>query len=197
MARKTPPVDKKSPDAPLNAREARFVLELMVDNSPSKAAERAGYAARSASSVSGRMMKKPKIIAAIEKERSKLREAVTLDADAVLKQYANLAFFDIRKAYAPDGKLLPLNELPPEVATAITAIDTTETEDGGRVRRVKFAPKIAALEAIGKHLGMFAPKRVEVSGPNGGPIPTAAEETARGMDDATLRRVMKAMEGGK
>jgi phage terminase small subunit len=77
--------------------------------------------------------------------------------EKVLQEYARIAFADLRRVadWGPDGLVVkPPAELNDGDAATISEIVTT----GGNAR-VKMHDKKAALDAIARHLGMFAPPR--------------------------------------
>jgi hypothetical protein len=71
--------------------------------------------------------------------------------------------------------------MPEEAQRALTGIEVEELFDfdhgskvhTGRLRKVKFGDKMAALQFLGKYLGMTH-DRVEVTGKGGGPITIVA-----------------------
>ena len=92
---------------------------------------------------------------------------------------ARLAFADVGQAVSWDGATVTLkssDDLPPEVRAAISEVK--QTRDGVAI---KFHSKTAALEMLGKHLGLFK-DRLEVSG--------EVNMTGEGMSDIELGRRM-------
>jgi phage terminase small subunit len=77
----------------------------------------------------------------------------------VLKEYARIAFADIAQAYDDRGNLLPVQQMPEDIRRALAGVEVTELfGDGkaiGRLKRVRFAQKVPALDSLAKHLGMF------------------------------------------
>ncbi len=76
----------------LNTKQKRFCEQYLVDGNATKAAIRAGYSQRSASSIGNENLKKPKIQRYISqlREARKLRTQVT--ADRILQELATMAF---------------------------------------------------------------------------------------------------------
>lgn len=83
---------------------------------------------------------------------------------SIIKELRNVGMIDIGRAYDSLGRLLPIDQIPPEVRSAIVAIESEELyndqPDGvrqliGYTKRVKFSDKLKALEMLGKHLQMF------------------------------------------
>lgn len=91
----------------------------------------------------------------------------------ILEELKRIGTVDIRRAYGPNGGLLPIQEIPAEVAAVIVSVTTKELFDGrgddreqiGELVTVKFADKIRSLELLGKNLAMFIDRsQVEVKG---------------------------------
>jgi hypothetical protein len=84
--------------------------------------------------------------------------------EQVLRQYKALSELDIRELYGPSGELLDMVDWPEGAALAVAGVESmevTEMVDGqqvpvGVVKKVKTYDKNKSLEALGKHLRMFA-----------------------------------------
>lgn len=87
----------------------------------------------------------------------------TVTVDRVLREFARLAFLDIRKAFNEDGSLKPIHEMDDETAAAIAAIEVETLFEGkgqdresvGRLHKIKLSDKKGALDSLARHLGMF------------------------------------------
>lgn len=129
-----------------------FVKEIIIDWNATKAAERAGFSKKTARSIGSELLTFPNIQEAIAKEIEKRSERTEITADMVLKQIARLGNYDIRKIYTDDGSLKPVQELDDETAAAIQGIDFNKKD---KTVKVKLSDKRAALELLGRHLGIF------------------------------------------
>lgn len=124
----------------------------------------------STASVSGkRRGKRPALLAAegrTAREDDEIAERARrlgITPERVLKQYARIAFADLRRVadWGPGGFVLKNpEELSDEDAAAISEVVAA---GGAGNYRVKLYDKKAALDAIARHLGMFlrAPRRPE------------------------------------
>jgi phage terminase small subunit len=70
----------------LNPRQARFVEEYLIDLSATKAAERAGYSAKSAKSLGSRLLGRPAIAAAIREAKERRSGVVEVKQEEVLRE---------------------------------------------------------------------------------------------------------------
>jgi phage terminase small subunit len=92
-------------------------------------------------------------------------EAVRVSAADVLRELKALAFSHMGDfaAWGPDGVTLrPSGELPPLAARCVAEVSETTSQGGGSLK-FKLHSKTAALELLGRHLGLFK-DQVEVSG---------------------------------
>jgi phage terminase small subunit len=137
----------------MTPRQRRFVEEYLVDLNATQAAKRAGYAEGSA----WRVMRNPEVVAGIEKAQAARAERTRVTADKVVEELAKVAFGDPRRLFSwgPDGVILrESSELTEAEAAIVSEISETRTAAGGS-RRIKLRCKLTALNALGKHLGLF------------------------------------------
>ena len=118
--------------------------------------------------------------------------------DRVVKEFARLAFLDIRKVFDEEGNLRPIHEMDDDTAAAIAGIEVEVRRVGGepdeemegqphggalrrqhgttaRLHKIKLSDKKGALDSLARHLGMFVDK-TEITGKDGGPIVTQTKE---------------------
>ena len=109
-----------------------------------------------------RLSRSGKVRAALARRRELAASRAAVTEDRVLAELARIGFADLSNY----GELLQgaeLDDLPPGAAAALSEV-TVDTYADGRgagareVRRVriKLHPKLAALEQLSKHLGLFA-----------------------------------------
>jgi len=165
----------------MTPKQERFVEEYLVDLNAAAAYKRAGYCSRSdvVARVEGhRLLANPNVAAAIQ-ERKRVRSVATgITAEQVLRELARVAFSDPRKLYREGGDLAPVKDLDDDTAASLAGVEVFEEFEGrgdqrrliGHTRKLKRWDKVAALNLLGKHLGLF-PERHEHSGPDGGEIP--------------------------
>ena len=165
IASPDPPADPESGPA-LTDKQRCFVEEYLVDLNASAAARRAGYGGRGKTQ-GWRLAKQPAVAAAIDRAMRARARRTRISADAVLTELATVAFADMGDYMAPgeDGILRFDFSALPEGATRAVA-EVTQEEFNARhageirpVRRTRFKlhSKLAALERLGQHLGLFKP----------------------------------------
>ena len=146
----------------LNDKQRRFVNEYLIDLNATQAAIRAGYSPKTAYSHGDRLLKDIEIKKLIGERMSDREQRTEITQDRVLQELAKLAFLDIRKAFDSDGALKGIHELDDDTAAAVAGLDVIEmsSEDDKtcRLKKVKLSDKRAALELIGRHLGMYKDK---------------------------------------
>lgn len=117
---------------------------------------------------------KPHIQARIAEMKSALVVRTTITQQKVLEELAKIGFANYGDFIEIDEEgrtTVDVKKLTKDQLAAISEMQVDTTKDGRQRVRVKLHDKRAALMDIGKHLGMFREK-LEVSGPNGGPIQT-------------------------
>lgn len=149
----------------LTAKQERFVAEYLIDLNATQAAIRSGYSARTADQQGSRLLANVKVAAAIAEAQAKRSDRTQITQDRVLKELAKIGFSDLRKMLTPGGNLVDPQEWDDETAGAISSMEIVTrpggvNEDGERevehVAKIRAWDKLAALEKIGKHLGMFS-----------------------------------------
>lgn len=169
----------------LNARQARFVDEYLIDLNATAAYQRAGYSGSGnvAEAAASRLLSNVKVRAAIAAAQEKRAQRTEITQDRVLKELARIAFFDIRKLYREDGSLKPMSELDDDAAAVLAGVDVVEMAGGMAVgdgaggvahvpmytKKAKIPDKVGALNLAMRHLGMLTDK-TQISGANGEPF---------------------------
>jgi phage terminase small subunit len=141
----------------VSPRRRRFVEEYLVDLNATQAAIRAGYAPRSAAKRGAILLGDPQIREAVAAAIHQRSERTGITQDQVLREYARLAFSDLRQVaiWGPDGlRVLPSAALDDDSSAALAEVHETRTSAGGTVR-VKLHEKKGALDALARHLGLF------------------------------------------
>lgn len=148
----------------LTPQQQRFVEEYILDPvSQTKAALRAGYSGEHVSTTASRLMKHPLVKEAIEEHQKEAAGKLGITQQRILQELSALAFSNLQDVMATndDGTTtVNISSLPRSVASALQELSITEK--GGKVKsrtaKATLANKLAALQLIGKHLGMFTEK---------------------------------------
>jgi phage terminase small subunit len=145
----------------LNNKQRRFVDEYMIDLDAKKAAVRAGYAKKSAQQSGSRLLRLPAVKSALDAAMEDRSRRTRIIQDQVIEELAAIAFCD-----------------PAEIATTAFRGPADIARLPERARRliaawgydarghfmVKLHPKLPALEALARHLGLFVDrKRVDMT----------------------------------
>jgi phage terminase small subunit len=142
----------------LTPKRQRFAQEYVVDLNATQAAIRAGFAASGAAVEGARLLRNPKVGAEISRLQAQRNERTQISADRVLAELARIAFSDMRRfvKWGANGiELVESEALNDDDARCVAEV--SRSADGGSVK-FKLHDKTAALERIGRHLGMFTEK---------------------------------------
>lgn len=162
----------------LTPKQEKFAQEVASGKSQADAYRAAFNCARSKPQTvienASRLMADSNVSARVRELTDKSAIRAELTAERVLREVSRLAFFDIRKIFNEDGTLKKIWELDDDTAAGIAGIEAIDIGGEGQLmisKKFKVADKNAALEKLCKHLGLYAPQKVEHSG---GVIITAA-----------------------
>jgi phage terminase small subunit len=182
-------------------KRAVFVREYLVDRNGTRAAIAAGYARRSASVTSCRLLRNAKVQAEVSELTEQRLQRLEISADTVLQELAKIAFANIKDFFSvqDDGSItLDLSQVTPVQAAGLADLRLDEyTSEKGCIRRtrVKLGPKTRALELLGKHLKLWTDQSQLAHGLDlAEEIKKARERVLRGMSDAELNEKIRELE---
>jgi phage terminase small subunit len=159
-----------------------FVAAYLVSLNATQAAKDAGYSEKTAKSQGQRLLTNVDVAEAIEAAKKERSQRTKITQDDVLRELGRIAFFDIGKAFTPDGALKRLDEMDEDTRRALASLEvvslTSDGEHVGTLKKVKIADKLGALSKLAQHLGMLDPKI-----------------TLRGEAENPLTMLIKAVEG--
>jgi phage terminase small subunit len=173
----------------LTAKECAFIEEYLVDLNGTQAAIRAGYSAKSAAVIAHENLRKPKIALALDRA---MAERYRVTRPRIVDELAKIAFSDICKVVTWRRETVPIESPNGEgeggkvVLSRVTVTDSSQIDPDAAAAiaemnqgangslRVKMHDKLAALEKLGRTLGIFK-DRVEHSGPGGEPLKPMSE----------------------
>jgi len=149
----------------LTDQQERFCREYVIDYNGTRAAIAAGYSEKTAREQASDLLTRPHIANRVDELNGKRLQKADVTAEKVIQRLANLAFFDPRRLYRDDGKLVPLSELDPETADAIAGFEVHELfvdGDGegevGTVKKYKLLDRGQNLERLGRTMALFTDK---------------------------------------
>jgi phage terminase small subunit len=159
----------------LTEKQKAFAAEYLVDMNATNAARRAGYSVRTAGAEGCKLLRLPKISAAIETAQRERAQRVEITANMVVQELAKIAFSNMSDYVTVEtvGKAkgqvsIDLSCLTRDQFAAIGEIRIEDIESGKRTGKrttFKLLDKRQALVDLGKHLGLFVErKQVEHSG---------------------------------
>lgn len=164
-------------DGKINAMQEQFCQLYTKYWVAKRAAKEAGYSERSCETIGYALTQNPLVKARIKELTDHSMKEIGISRERVLSELSKIAFVDIGDAYGENGQILSMRDMPEDVRRAIGKVKVYEEFSGygedrtliGFTKEVEFSPKKAALDSIGKHLGLF-PDRLEHSGRDGSPI---------------------------
>ena len=162
----------------LTRKQEMFVAEYLVDFNAAQAAIRAGYSRGDARNAGYRLLRRPKIQAAIAAAQAPHLARLRLDADAVLTELARVAQANVLDyiRFGNGGEpIVDLSQIDRDRAAALSELTIEEVAAGGgrpAIKRTRFRmhDKLAALDKLARHFGLLR----ERPGPD--PAEVASEE---------------------
>jgi phage terminase small subunit len=112
------------------------------------------------------LLRNHKVKARVDELMKERAERLKVKADDVLRELQRIGYSDTRKVFNKDGTVKHPSKWPTDLARAIASIEVDETFEmkgksrvwTGYVKKVRFWPKVQALELLGKHLVLFTDK---------------------------------------
>lgn len=144
-------------------KHKRFCEEYMVDMNGKQAAIRTGYSEDRAEVTASELLAREEVKEYLIELKQKASNKLEIKRDRVLKEFARIAFADIRKYYDSDGSLLSPDQLDDDAAASLAGIEVFEEfemakgtkKKTGNTKKIKMWNKLQALDSLAKHLGLF------------------------------------------
>lgn len=153
----------------LSPKHARFVAEYLIDLNAAAAARRAGYAPLNSDVEGARLLVSAGVAQAVAEGKARQMAGAELSAARVLEELRRVGYANARDYFhGDDGRLKHPHELTAEQAAAIggleVVIKNVAAGDGhtDTVHKVKFWPKVHALELLAKHFALLTDAKIEV-----------------------------------
>jgi len=141
-----------------NPRYELFSQEYMVDLNKTQAAKRAKYSKKTAGQKGEQLFKIVEIKGRITYLQGELSKKVGVTAEMVVAEISKIAFANIQDYICEDNEVLDLSKIPRNVAAVVESVQVTRSTSGeAEIVSTKFKlySKMAALENLGKHLGIY------------------------------------------
>lgn len=145
----------------MTKKQKRFVEEYLIDLNATQAAIRAGYSPDTAEQISYQLLQKTSVSVEISRAMAERSKRTGISQDRVLLELAKMAFVEMTDVVDPETG--EIKEDAPD--DDLSCIQSVKVKPGryGVEREVRLCDKRAALELLGRHLGMFRDNlRVEV-----------------------------------
>lgn len=143
----------------LNDKQERFCREYVIDLNGTQAAIKAGYAEKNADVKASQLLRIVKVQALIKKLQAEISKRTEITADMVIQEIAKIAFANQQDYVSEGNSIVDVSKIDKDKAAAVESIQTTTTttKDGFETTQVKIKQhsKVAALEQLAKHLGLY------------------------------------------
>lgn len=146
---------------PTSPRHRLFVDAYLARPDAKAAAIAAGYSAPTARAKGCELLKHPWISAEIARRQAQLSQKLDIQAHTVLQELAAIGFSNIADFLLPDGRINA--DLTDRAKWRLVKKIKVTSEGEGVVRtELELHDKLAALDKLGKHLGLFNRLRHEL-----------------------------------
>lgn len=153
MKKKQKPHTKPGQQKAAAAARLKQFIEIYLTNNQNgtDAATKAGFSPRTAASQASRLLKNVKVQAILEARRAELLNRFELNSEAVLREIARIAYFDLGKCVEKTGELKQLHDIDEHTRRALTTYRAgTETSPPevsarGKVEGLKVAMQYLRL----------------------------------------------------
>lgn len=161
--------------------QKRFCDEYLIDLNATRAYKVAYPNCKkdeTANAASSRMLRNVKVQEYISEKQQEIEKRTEVTQDMVIKELANIAFFNIKNLYNGNGTLKAIKDIDEETIKAISSVKVLQKAGAMKISinmegkdnevpiehiqeqtiEFKTNDKVKALELLGKHLGMFKEK---------------------------------------
>jgi phage terminase small subunit len=145
----------------LNARQRAFAESYVVDFNATRAAESAGYSARTARQMGAENLTKLYIREEIGRLLKRRSSAIGISVEQRINDLRLMLEADIATAFDENGWIKPMSEIPPELRILLIAslkAREVHSPNGKIVRRsfsIRFVDRTPLLEELGRLLGAW------------------------------------------
>lgn len=139
----------------------RFADKFFETLNGAESARYAGFSEASARQEASRLLERDDVQEYLQRLRAVLAEKTGVSQQKVLNEIAKIAFSDIRNYYQDDNQLKPICDLEDNEAAALASVKSYEENLPGTSvviginKEIKLYDKLAGLEKLARHLGMY------------------------------------------
>ena len=140
----------------MTKKQKRFIEEYLIDLNATQAAIRAGYSPDTAEQIGYQLLQKTSVSVEVSKAMAERSKRTGISQDRILLELAKMAFVEMTDVVDPETGKIKENASDDD----LSCIQSVKVKPGnyGVEREVKLCDKKAALEVLGRHLGMFKDK---------------------------------------
>ncbi|MBX3501545.1 MAG: terminase small subunit [Alphaproteobacteria bacterium] len=140
----------------LSPRHERFVLEFLKDGNATQAYVRAGYSPRGAQPSASRLLRDPRIEAAIAAGRARMAQALEVDVTRLARECARIAFASIEDFISIDETGHPRIDLMKATQAQCAAIVELKVSNHGKQEQTVTLKlgKLQALSMLTRQVGL-------------------------------------------
>ncbi len=137
----------------MTKKQKRFIEEYLIDLNATQAAIRAGYSPDTAEQIGYQLLQKTSVSVEVSKAMAERSKRTGISQDRILLELAKMAFVEMTDVVDPETGKIKENASDDD----LSCIHSVKVKPGnyGVEREVKLCDKKAALELLGRHLGMF------------------------------------------
>ena len=152
---------KKTKNTKLTEKEQRFVQFYIISWNGADSVRQAGFKVKGQRQYAQTLLSKPYIAKAILDQKLKHTQKLELTAERIYKEYARIAYFNIRQIYDDKGNLKRIVDMDEDTSAAISSCDVIDISEDGKptitmIKKLKMIDKKGALDSAAKILNLFA-----------------------------------------
>jgi phage terminase small subunit len=139
----------------MTARKQAFVDHMLTCHNATKAAQMAGYSAKTAKQAGSRLLSDVDVQATITQAQQEAAHSAGVTLQRIIEEFAKLAFTDLTSLVSWRGQQLTIKdaaELTPAECASLLEVAEAESKSGRSLLKVKLYSKQAALESLLKCL---------------------------------------------